>query len=185
MSAAIDLELREISFEEYLIMEEHAEERHEYISGEMISMAGASDNHELVAVNLLTSIHTHLRGKGCRVYKGDMKLRFRAGKVDLGYYPDIMVVCDPKDNRSHYKDQPKLLVEVMSNFKQDHLEKLFTYQQIDSLEEYLVIDQNPESPRAWLYRRANDWEMPDPITEGKVRLESIDLTLNLADLYLV
>lgn len=183
MSPAIDLSNRHVSFDEYLAREEYEEERHEYIYGEVFAMAGATDNHELVAVNLLAEIHPHLRGKGCRVYKGDMKLRFQAGEVDLGYYPDIMVVCDPDDSHPTVKTRPKLLVEVMSSFKQDHLEKLFVYQQIPSLEEYLVVGQDPENPQAWLYRRETGWKMPPATTEGEIRLESIGLTFGLEDVY--
>lgn len=76
-------ESRRRSFEEFLVWEEGQEERHEFINGWAVVMAGASDNHELVAGNLFAALHNHLRGKGCRVYKGDMKLRFRAGAVDL------------------------------------------------------------------------------------------------------
>jgi Uma2 family endonuclease len=183
MNPAIDFSRRHISFEEYLVREENEDERHEYIDGEVVAMAGATDNHELVAGLLFADIQNHLRGKGCRVYKGDMKLRFRAGEVDLGYYPDIMVVCDPADSHPTVKTRPKLLVEVMSSFKQDHFEKLFVYQQIASLEAYLVVDQDPGRPRAWLYRRENGWKMPPALTGGEIRLQSIDLTLVLENLY--
>ena len=90
MTAAIKLHDDHISFENYLEGEKETEERHEYINGDVIAMAGASDDHELVAMNLAAEIHGHLRGKGCRVYKGDMKLRFQADQIDLTYYPDVM-----------------------------------------------------------------------------------------------
>ncbi len=184
MTAAVEISKNFVSFEDYVAGEELAEHRHEYINGQVVKMAGASDDHELVAMNLSTSIHSHLRGKGCRVYKGDMKLRFQASQVDLGYYPDVMVVCDPEDNHAKYKERPKLIVEVMSRFKTDHFEKLFIYQQIAILEEYLIVDQNPNEQRAWLYQRDQHWAMPEPLTEGEIHLESIDLTLELGSLYL-
>ena len=89
--------LKGCTFNEYLLWEEAQEERHEYLNGEVVAMAGASENHEIVAGNVFAEILMHLRGKGCRVFKGDMKLRFQAGSVDLSYYPDVMVVCDPAD----------------------------------------------------------------------------------------
>ena len=92
-------------------------------------------------------------------------------------------VCDPEDKHSHYKERPQLLIEVMSRFKTDHLEKLFIYQQIESVEEYLIVDQDPEEKQAWVYRRNENWEMPAPIKEGEIVLESIGLTLQLSDLY--
>jgi Uma2 family endonuclease len=172
-----------LTFEDYLVWEEDQEERHEFINGRVMAMAGASDAHELVAVNLLVAIHNHLRGKGCRAYKGDMKLRYRAGQVDLSYYPDVMVVCDPTDDHASYKEKPAFLAEVMSRFKTDHFEKLFIYQQIGTLEEYLVLSQNAEEPAAWIYRRAEDWKMPEPISAGEITLASLGLSLTLEELY--
>ncbi|MBL9154689.1 MAG: hypothetical protein JNK37_19575 [Verrucomicrobiales bacterium] len=66
-----------------------------------------------------------------------------------------MVVCDPDDDGPLYKTRPKVLCEVMTDFKKDHLEKLFVNEQIQSQEDSLVVDQNPRQPRAWLYRREN------------------------------
>ncbi len=172
-----------MTFEEYLVWEEEQEERHEYINGQVQAMAGASDSHELVSGNLFAAIHNHLRGKGCRVYKGDMKLRYRAGSVDLSYYPDVMVTCDPADSHPSYKARPKFLAEVMTRFKQDHFEKLFIYQQIESLEEYLIVGQDSAEPVAWLYRRETGWTMPEPIASGEIELASLDLRLSLEDLH--
>lgn len=188
MSVALDLRFlstqpEPMSFEEYLLWEEMQEERHEYVNGQVVAMAGASDPHELVAGNLFAYIHGHIRGKGCRVYKGDMKLRYRVGEVDLSYYPDVMVVCDPADAHSAYKERPKLLAEVMTRFKTDHFEKLFVYQQIESLEEYLVLSQDAEQPAAWVYRRADGWKMPEAIRSGDVALASLGLSLTLGELY--
>lgn len=172
-----------MTFEEYLAWEEEQDERHEYANGSVQAMAGASDNHELVAMNLAATLLGHLRGKGCRVYKGDMKLRYRAGKLDLSYYPDVMVVCDPADSHPNYKERPKVLAEVMTRYKQDHLEKLFVYGQIESLEEYLIVSQDPGNPAAWVYRRESDWKMPEPLASGDIELASIGLTLSLEELY--
>lgn len=172
-----------MSFEEYLLWEDAQDERHEYANGQVVAMAGASDPHELVALNLAAALLGHLRGKGCRVYKGDMKLRYRAGETDLSYYPDAMVVCDPTDAHPAYKERPKLLAEVMTRFQTDHFEKLFIYQQIESLEEYLVLSQDAAQPAAWLYRRTDGWKMPEAIRSGAVHLSSIDLGLTLEELY--
>ena len=172
-----------MTFEEYLVWEEEQEERHEYVNGQVQAMAGASDSHELVAGNLAVAIHGHLRGKGCRVYKGGMKLRYRAGSIDLSYYPDVMVTCDPADSHPTYKERPKFLAEVMTRFKQDHFEKRFIYQQIGSLEEYLVVGQDAAEPAAWVYRRENGWTMPEPIVSGEIELASLGLRLSLEELY--
>ena len=41
-----------ISLEEYLALEQIAEERHEYYNGEMFPMAGGSPQHADIAANL-------------------------------------------------------------------------------------------------------------------------------------
>ena len=170
---------------EYLEGEEEAEERHDYVDGQVYAMAGASEKHEIVALNLAATLLAHLRGKKCRVFKGDMKVHLQLNRTDLFYYPDAMVVCDPSDTKSHYKERPKIIVEVMSDYKSDHVEKLFAYQQIDSLEEYLVIHQEPTEMRAWLYRRDRNWQVADGAPEGLIHLESIGLTTPLSDLYVM
>ena len=84
---------------------------------------------------------------------------------------------------SAYKERPRLIVEAMSNFKQDHFEKMFIYRQIESLEEYLIVSQDPALSEAWVYRRNTGWAMPEPITAGEIELVSIGLRLPLAVLH--
>src|SRR5438105_3189706 len=103
-----------ITLEEYLEGERHSEVRHEYFDGAVFAMAGASDEHELVAMNFAAILHAHLKGKTCQVFKDGMKLRMPMMDSDLFYYPDVMVTCDPTDNRRYYREKPKLLIEVLS-----------------------------------------------------------------------
>lgn len=58
----------------------------------------------LVTGNILTSLHQHLKGKGCRVHTADMKL-----KVSL----NTMAVCDPTDSAANFKTKPQVLVEAV------------------------------------------------------------------------
>ena len=172
--------------EEYLATEPDRFERHEYVDGQIRMMAGASDNHEGVANHLNNLIYTHLRGKPCRVYKGDMKLRIqqrKQAKKTIFYYPDIMVVCDPSDNDPIFKTSPKLIVEVLSTDKgRDLIEKLSVYREIDTLEEYFVISQNASRPEVTAFRRRTDFEA-EIIQEGDFEMESIALPLTVKELY--
>lgn len=172
--------------EEYLASEPERLERHEYIDGQIRAMAGASDSHEGVANHLNHLIYAHLRGKPCRVYKGDMKLRVQqrtqARKV-VFYYPDIMVVCDPTDDHALYKTKPKVIVEVLSNDKgRDLIEKLAVYREIDTLEEYFVISQHAKRPEVTAFRRRTGFE-PEILQDGAFRMESVELDLTVKDLY--
>lgn len=173
-----------LTVEAYLEGERHSEERHEYFEGEAHAMAGASDEHELVALNIAAALHAHLKGKPCRVYKDGMKLRLQAMGRDVFYYPDIMVTCDPADRHRYYREKPKLLIQVLSeNENKDLIEKFFAYQRLPSLEEYVVVTPNLAQPEVRVFRRAEGWEPGETHREGTFTLRSIGLTLPVADLY--
>ena len=177
-----------ITEEEYLEGEQHAEEKHDYYGGRVYAMAGASDAHELVAMNIAAALLSHLRGKGCRVFKSDMKLRVSFRGALLFYYPDVMAACDPADAEPLYRERPRLIVEVLSeDWKRDIVEKAAAYSSIPTLEEYVVIDPRPETAEVQISRRENGWE-PLEIVRGmdaEFTLRSVALTLKVADLFAV
>ena len=179
-------DLPRMTEEEYLEFEAESETKHEYFDGHVTGMAGASDPHELVAMNLAAALHAHLRGKGCRVYKSDMKLRLNVAAKKTYYYPDVMVVCDPKDNHRIYKERPKLIIEIMSeNWKRDFIEKYHAYQNIASLEEYVLVSSDAEAPEVTIMRRAESWDQGRSQIAGAFELVSVGLKLTVEELYLV
>lgn len=177
-------ELPYISIDEYLVGEEHGEIHHEYIAGAVYAMSGASEAHGLIAGNTFTAIRTHLRGKPCKAFVGDMKVRVQLMGDDIFYYPDIVVTCDPADTQKYYKTAPNLLVEVLSDStaRIDRREKLLTYRELPSVEEIVLIQQN--EPRLSIYRRRANWS-PQHVEgiDADAALESIDLPLPLALVY--
>ncbi|MGI8604371.1 MAG: Uma2 family endonuclease [Verrucomicrobiales bacterium] len=173
-----------LTVDEYLEWEEHQELKYDYCDGVVTVRAAVSQNHELVAVNFTVALSNHLRGKGCRVYKSDVKLRIRLLNRDLFYYPDVMVGCDPDDTHPFYIEKPKLIVEVLSaDENKDRVEKYFAYQRIPALEEYVIVSQNPEQPEVSIYRRAEGWEPGETHTKGEFTLKSVGLTLSVGQLY--
>jgi Uma2 family endonuclease len=145
--------------EEYLRAEEKADIRHEYVNGHVFAMSGATEAHNVICVNILSSIHSYLRGSQCRAYINDMKVKIKRAKSY--YYPDIMVTCEPFESKSVFKAAPVLIVEVLSpsTTQVDKREKLVAYQKIASLKEYLIVYQDRQ--RVDLYRRVSndDWEV--------------------------
>ena len=173
-----------LTVEAYLEGERHSEVRHEYFEGSAYAMAGASFEHELVAGNFFAALHTHLKGKPCRVFKDGMKLRLQAMGREVFYYPDLMVACDPTDNHRYYRDKPKLLIEVLSeDVNKDLIEKFFAYQRLASLEEYVVVNPDPAQAEVRIFRRAEGWEPGETWREGEFTLRSVGLTLAVQELY--
>ncbi len=173
-----------ITAQEFLEGEKLSECRHEYHHGAVIAMAGASQRHEIVSLNLASTIHGHLKGKGCRAFKSDMKLHLEIFGRTFYLYPDIMVACDPADNDPNFIHSPKLLIEVLSeNENRDRVEKFLMYQRIPSLEEYAVVSQNPKAPEVTVFRRSEGWEVPHVHTSGEVFFASIGLSVSVEELY--
>ena len=180
-----------ITEDDYLEGEKVAAVKHDYYDGQVYpvqGMAGASDGHELVAGNIFGALLTHMRGKGCRVYKSDMKVRLLFRGKTLFYYPDVMVACDPADAHPLFREHPKLIIEVLSeDWKKDIVEKGATYPRIAALEEYVVVDPKPDAPEVQISRRADGWEPVETVRgmDAEFTLRSVALTLKVADLFAV
>ena len=149
---------------EYLAMEEVAEYKSEYYAGEIFAMAGGTEDHSLIAVNLVAELRQALRSRPCRVFNSDMRLYI--GANGLYTYPDAMVICGPSQLASGRKDtvmNPVLIVETLSESTRDYDlgPKFEFYKQIPGLKEYVVV----ESERAFVrcFRRASqsDWTAED------------------------
>ena len=85
MEAALSPEL--VGAEDYLEGEKVAKVRHEFVAGQLFAMAGASEEHNLIAGNLFAALHAHLRGKGCRLFTFDMKVRLYVSSADFFTIP--------------------------------------------------------------------------------------------------
>ncbi len=170
----------------YLTFERRSETKHEYSNGVITAMAGAEERHEVVSGNLFALIHGHLRGKRCRVFKSDMKLRVESDDDDkiLFYYPDIMVVCDKRDKNTIFKEKPSLIIEVASrDWKRDYYEKLAAFLPIPGLKEYVVVWPDAKKPSVTIFRPASGLKPAEVHKKGSFTLQSIDLTIDLADVY--
>ncbi len=65
--------------EEFFAWQLHQEERYELVDGLPIRrhrmMTGSSTQHHRVSVNIIASLHTQLRGSGCRPMTADIAIR--------------------------------------------------------------------------------------------------------------
>ena len=175
---------RPITVERYLKDEEKREVKHEYYGGQIEAMAGANEKHEIAAMNLAALLHQHLRGKKCRVFKSDMKLKIVTGDKTSFYYPDIMVTCSPKDRHELYKEHPTLIIEVASaEWKRDYYEKLAAFLPIPSLQEYVVVWPEPRKPSVSIFRPETGLKPAEVHRKGSFTLQSVKLTMNVADIY--
>ena len=154
-----------LTVEEYLKSEQDGEIRHEYVAGQIFAMAGASEEHNLIVGNIFALLRPHLRGSSCRAFVSDMKVKVKAQKADIFYYPDLLVTCDPNDRERYFKTNPNLIVEVLSDYTEttDKRENRINYQTIDSLQEYVLVSQ--DEIKVEIYRKDNkgNWTVSNSI----------------------
>jgi Uma2 family endonuclease len=170
--------------EEYLSGEPRNEIRHEYIGGITYAMAGASEEHNTISLNLATALRSQLRGKPCRVFMVDMKVRLQIVREDIFYYPDIMIACDARDTDRYFKRYPKVLIEVLSadTERTDRGEKFMSYTGIETLEEYVLVAQ--DKLEVTIFRKSSQWQAEVVAqTQQELQLASVGLSIPLSVVY--
>jgi len=174
------------AFDDYLELEAQAVLKHEFLDGQVWAMAGGSPEHAALAANVTALLVAQLRGRPCRVFSADLRVRVQA--TGLATYPDLTVICghlesDPADRRGHTALNPKVIVEILSPSTEeyDRGEKLLQYQQVPSIEEVVLIAQDQRAVE--VFRRAAGGFERVVVTEGSFRLSSIACELALDDVY--
>ena len=112
---AIPHKRRTFSADEYLRLERDAETRSEFWAGEIFALAGASEKHNLIVINLIIALGTQLRGKPCTLYANDLRVEIQS-KYHYTY-PDVVVVYGETkfaDNEQDTLQNPTLTIEVLS-----------------------------------------------------------------------
>jgi Uma2 family endonuclease len=174
-----------VSPEDYLEGELLAETKHEYLSGVVYAMAGAQNVHNEIAGNAFLALGSRLRGKTCRPFNSDTKVRLRLPTGLRFYYPDVQVTCQPNAAADTFQDNPVVVVEVISEStrRTDEGEKLQGYCSLPSLENYLLV----ESDRALVigYRRTPDGFVREVHSglQTIIALPAIEAELPLAEIY--
>lgn len=174
-----------LSEAEYLRLEEQASNKHELVNGEMYAMAGASERHNRISGNLFFHLRSVTRGKVCRAFMADMKLRVDAG-VSY-YYPDVMLVCDPADDHPIYKRAPCFIAEVLSpaTASVDLREKWQAYRELPGLRYYLLIDSERLWAKVFFRTEGENWfeQELSPEDQLEIMCDELRMLLTLDDLY--
>ena len=169
-----------ISLEEYLALEQIAEERHEYYNGEMFPMAGSSPQHADIAANLVRRSGTN-SSRGA-VYES----RTWASKTPTGLhtYPGAVISCDPQQYDGDFLMNPLVTFEVLSDSTEarDRGKKFETYRTIPSFCEYFLIAQDRMYVERYLRRSSHEWSMRE-FKADDVAIETVHLTLPLPLIY--
>jgi len=183
MTAAKKLTL--ISIDDYLAGELVSPIKHEYLGGIVYAMAGARNAHNLIATNAAGELRGRLRGKPCRAFNSDTKVRVRLPNHFRFYYPDTLVTCRLNPQRDSFQDDPAVIFEVLSKRTRriDEGEKKDAYLTIPTLSVYVLVEQ--ELPRVVAHRRTPQGFVREEYDglDAVLPLPEIGVDLPLAEIY--
>jgi Uma2 family endonuclease len=171
---------------EYLAFEEKSKIKHEFMDGEIFSMAGATRKHNLANTNISRVLGNQLLTTNCEVYVNDFRVRVRSGH---NVYPDVAVACGDIHTTDADKTllNPIVVFEVLSKSteKRDRGEKQEDYFSLPSLKDYILVSQyrlrvehfSRQKNDAWLLKIYED-------LNDVVELNSINCKISVEEIYL-
>ena len=184
---AIAYSKQKLSIEEYLEMENAADEKHEYYKGEIFAMSGAKVPHNAIAGNLFGLLFNKLKGKKCKPYGSDARIHVEPNT--LFTYPDISIICGEiltLNNDDYNVLNPTVIIEVLSNSTKnyDRGEKFKLYRDIATLKEYILADSESIHIEIFRLNENGHWELEEynSLTDTAT-IKAINETVSLSEIY--
>lgn len=140
------------SYADYLALEATSNVRHEYLDGQIYGMARGTPEHAALAAAVIGLLFPQLRAGRCRAHDADLRVRIRA--TGLSTYPDVTIVCGPRERDPQDADavtNPAVIVEILSRSTEsyDRGDKFDHYKQIPSLTSYVLVSQEIRQIEVW------------------------------------
>ena len=169
--------------DDYLTLDEISKEaRYEYLDGELSLLAGGSNDHSIIAANLIGIVQQALEESPCRVYTSDIQLQLSETRY---VHPDTAVSYDENDiDQEENISSPTFVAEVLSRTTEtiDRGKKAIYYRECASIQEYLIIDSR--NVHVELYRRSGDiWQILTYRREDTIDLSHLGLRIPVTRLY--
>ena len=157
-----------------------------YHEGKIVAMAGESPEHNKTAGNVYVKLRLAFRGKSCEAYMENIRVHVAEGHYR---YPDVVALCgEPQFGSTRPKTllNPTVIFEVLSESTADKDTgiKFDEFTQLLTVTDYILIAQNKMRVRHYHRLTETKWEMQAYTkAEDVVRLEALDVSLTLADIY--
>jgi Uma2 family endonuclease len=172
-----------MTVDEYFRFDEGSPIRHEYVSGEVYAMSGATVRHNVIALNIGAHLLAASGASARRVVMNDMRVQVAD---DVYYYPDVVVVCARVAESDVVVRGPCVVVEVTSpaTARIDRSEKLAAYRGIAELRAYLIVDHRRRRvERHWRDATTAEWLREEIVGEGRVPIPCLDTESALDTIY--
>ena len=173
------------SVKEYLDLDRVAERKSKYHDGELFPLVAVTLNHARLHGRVFQALDARLRTGSCFASVAN---RVRVSSTQF-VYPDVSVICGQPaytDEQIDTITNPKLIVEVLSPSTADYDNggKFELYQQLETLEEYVLVSQ--DQVRVKVYRKQSNTVWTMEILTGPtaiLKLHSVPVEFPLSELY--
>ncbi len=172
--------------EDYLAFDDASDVKHEYMDGEIYAMSGGTESHSKIILNIGGALWQATKGSGCRTHSSEMRVKVAEKKY---FYPDVSAVCGQAkfdDEKNITLINPTLIVEVTSASSEsfDKGIKANFYRSLESLQHYLVVDQNQLYAQLST-RQDGGWFLQQfTLRTESIPLEALNVDLAMVDVYL-
>ena len=165
-----------MSVEDYLHFAQNARDKYQYYGGKAWVMSGAPYEHSAIATDTRRAFGNVFEGTTCDILDSDMRVYIPGKKAY--YFPDACIVCaSPQVDDHESLRNPIAIVEVLSPSTAafDRGQKFEDYQKIESLQHYILIEQDRVSVTHYEKITGNLWAIVSLVTELS---DSLNLTID-------
>ncbi len=186
---AADPHHRYMTVEEYLELDRSSPDtKYEYIDGivhnarDPQALAGGSVAHARIALNAAKIIDALLAQSTCQVYTSDVRVQIQAKRY---VYPDVTVSCESIDAQDDTLHAPRVIIEVLSPSTEayDRGNKFAYYQQVPTIQEYVLISQQRQAVEVFTREDKHSWRYKLYEASETVYLASINVSFGIVALY--
>jgi Uma2 family endonuclease len=178
--------LHRYTYADYVALEVVSSEKHEFLDGEIYTMAGGSEEHSALAAAMVHALFSAVV-RPCRVHTSD--LRIFVESVGLATFPDATVICGPLQQHPPSPDatalNPTVLVEVTSDSSEDYDTglKLEYYRTIPTLRDYVIVSHRER--RIVVHARSADgsWSAREVERGQRAVVASLGIELEVDEIY--
>jgi Uma2 family endonuclease len=176
-----------LTYAEYLEREATAAQKHDFINGEILAMAGGSIEHGALASAIAGEVRTALIGKPCRTFSSDVRVSVEA--TGATFYPDVSIACGKLETAkgdSQAVANPVVIVEVLSDSTEayDRGAKAFHYRRLPSLKEYVLVSPADRRIEVQRLNERGSWELHFYGPGERVELTSLGISISVDAVYL-
>lgn len=186
MTTAVTAGTKTYTSEEYLALEIASETRSEFRNGEIVAMTGGTPAHNEIAGSFFFLLKSALRRQPYSIFMTDQRLWIPG--ANLHTYPDVMLMPRPPILKPGRKDtvmDAVLIAEVLSDSTEayDRNKKFEHYRTMETLQEYVLIDQyrphveryEKQSENQWIFTEYSGLDTSFALSSAPVEIEMSDL----------